>query len=766
MPRLSPRLGLFLLMLLMGMAIYWRYPNLLQHLPSKLVIEAWSDGYKTYMNTIYHIRHDSLYHHFSGMNYPYGEPIMQATELPGLAIFLRALQPVFPNISEYVFGIIHGEMLLSLFLSAMFLYLILVRWKLPVWYAIPAAIAIAFLAPQNLRMSSHYGLAQHFLIPLLLWLLVLFEERPRWWISLGVAGAIVLGSFLHFYFFAICTFLVGGYLVFSAWQNREQHPLPHYVFHFGLMLLIPLVFFLFFSILPDPVSDRSPKPYGFLIFKTNLEGFFLNPDHPFYKWSDGHWIDIRKTEMEGQVYLGFPAIAMLFLLFFRWLGFGFRRRFLYFLEPEEHFQRLAFGSTFLIALFSMGLPFIIPPLPEYLDYMGPLQQFRSIGRFAWPFFYVWNVLAFLAWYRMIEAWKKPLWQWLISLLLLVVLIQDVYFFTHRRNLELQQVTHLTRGPSFTELGIDFSKYQAVIPVPYYNVGSNNFVAGGTGFSMQRSLTIGIQTGIPTTGAMLARSSRSQAMRQWQLIKEPYRVPIIFEDYPNKKPLLLFWSKKMKPEQEVPYRHLLEGALLIYEDERSRLYEVPLQAFADRIQERTERVLAEITDSLYAHGSLLSTDSVENFVYRDFEEESSGRAYAGSGSSKGILHIPTIIWDGAIPHAQTDTSYWFHAWAYVGEDRLTSNVFLLEEVRPDGSVASRHHVHTWRQTATIDPDWVLVEYEFRLKDRHNSLRISYGREQMVERASYVDELLVRPASTDVYQKADNLVWKNGRFWPID
>ena len=749
----------------MLLGLFLRYSFVFQNLDEPKLIDSWSDGFKTYTNTIYHIEHDSTLLHFDGMNYPFGEPILQATELPGLAILLKALKPIFPNISAQVIPIIHLELMLAVFLCGLLIFQILRMWKLPVLYALLGALAITFLSPNNLRMGSHYGLAQHFVIPLIFLLLLRFSESRHWFNSLLLAGSILLSSFLHVYFFSITVLAVSAYIFFEFMRKRDLENFKSLTFHYAIMVGIPLITLVWLIMGNDPVSDRSPKPFGFFTYKTNLEGFFLNPDHPAYAWINDNLVGIRKTEMEGQVYLGVTTGLFLLILFFKWLFSLFRKPFLYFLDKTERSHRILFYTGLVLGLYSLGLPFIIPGLKPLLDYTGPLQQFRSIGRFGWVFYYSMSLIAFLGWYRWYSKQQsKGLKIGLVAIFLLLI-AQDIYHFTFRRLRNLQEVNNFTYGTKFNEFPqLTSGRYQAVIPVPYFNVGSNNYISQSDGFALQKTLLIGTQCGIPTTGAMLARSSLGQSLMQHQLMLPNCTPPAAFAFYTDDRPLLLFWSKKMKEEQGAKFSHLVEMADLVLEDKNFILYELKKADFLNRLEQNHASIVTEMDSlALFQHQTLLSTDSTKNFFYKDFEDLSADKAFEGKGSFKGKLETPHLILDESIS-LDSSTAFLFNVWTYALDDRLTANMFWVKELDEVGNTLKEHAIHTGGNTKTIHTSgWALVEKKITFSNKTKRLQVRFGREHIKHRITYVDQLLLRPLHTDVYLKTPDRIYKNNWFY---
>ena len=248
------RIEVWVFLAVMAFCVVSKHQAVVEGLGTNKMIDPWGDGLKTYTNAIYHIEHDSTYHWYQGMNYPYGEHIIPATELAGIAIAGKFLKQWFPNISDYIVSIMHAEMLLALLLCGLFLFLIFKDLGLPFAWSLVLAILLSFLSPLNARMHSHYGLAQPFIIPALFYFILQFHKDSRWIWSIAIALTIFISAFLHFYFFAIGVFFISGYFFFRvanewSWQHLKAI-LPHY----SLMVLLPLLFFLFWMILPDPVN--------------------------------------------------------------------------------------------------------------------------------------------------------------------------------------------------------------------------------------------------------------------------------------------------------------------------------------------------------------------------------------------------------------------------------------------------------------------------------------------------------------------------------
>ena len=756
--------GIFLLLFLLSGCIYLRFPEYFKT-PNSKVIEAWGDGYKTYMALIYHVKYDRNYSYLEAMNHPYGEHVVPGDAQPALSNTIRFISRNVVDISDYSIAILHFAMLGSLLLCGLFLYLIFRRLDVPAWYAMPVAIGLAFLSPQLERMLAHFGLAHPAMLPLTLYLLMRWEEDRRWQYSLLLSFVVLFYAGLHFYFYAILAFTIGGYLFFSLTQKRDWSNWWRYGLHFSLQLLLPLLFYIWWMDWNDPVTDRPGKPWGYLAHRAHWEGVFLSLKMPLYNWIDQHLLDIRKVNFESLAYVGTVGFVASLIFLVRWLRQLLQR-------PPWHFgaevqPRVWLNATFYTAvcilLFSFGLPFTIKGLEPLLDYTGPLQQFRSIGRFAWVFFYVINIIAFAGLYH----WAKrgTTRRWLLPALALLMLGYETWHYNRGIDLALDTIDELKPGRSFAEApGIDFNNYQATVPIPYYNIGSDNFWWGQEGFIGQKVESIAIQTGLPTTGAMLTRTSISQTINQLQLILEPYRHPRLLDDLPNDKPLLLAWDSIRVQNFPGRYEHLLEEVTLAYQRNELQLYEMPLSTFETRIERRKQTIRQTLdTAQLYPVQVFLSTDSSANFVYQSWDTLSSDRQYFGNGSYQGFMNNENIVYEGMLP-AQTGDWYLFSIWMFLNEDLYPRTRFEFIEYHPDGSVLQHARIEVRDIVRTFDNNgWGLLELGLKLNQPDSRLRFRFFNTEIPNKPLWLDELLIRPVQTNLYRADETLLWWNNRWW---
>ena len=732
-----------------------------------MVISQWGDGYKAYTVIQYHVANDSTYSHYEGMNYPYGEHVIPGACQPILSNTLKFISNNLFEIKDWqIIPIVNYSMLLSLLLCFFFLFSIFRKLELPVWYGIILSLAMGLLTPQALRMAGHYGLAHPEVLPLIIYLLMNYDERPDFKRSLWIMLVVFIYSGIHFYFFAILAFTVAFYFLFRFLSEWDWKKVPIYAAHFSVMLLVPFVFFSIW--MHDPtITDRTEQPWGFFSYRAFLEGIYTSPRLAMYQWIDKNWIDIRALNVEGNNYVGIVGGLAFLVMLVQWIGSAFKEPFVRLEHNRKKFLNHLAYATLSILIFSLGIPFIIPGLEGLLDYTGPVRQFRSIGRFAWLFYYVINTLAFLYLYHWVIA-KPTVMRKVVLGAALCLLIVDAGQFTASKSYKPKLIPAWEKGKEFSRsTSIDFEKYQATLPLPYYNIGSDMFWYGIHGIGAQHSLTIGVQENLPTTAAMLTRTSIGQTIKQLQLVSEPYRPPMILEDYPNTKPLLAIWDLHMSSKNVQLYEHLLQGATLLEEyNDQVRFYSLPLTSFSYRLARKRKAVELGLQDStLFQVQDFHSTDSLERFVYRSFDETSSEKNYLGKGGFQGVMNEENVLFDGPLPN-QAVEAYKIAFWMYVQADMHTRADLIVREYDPQTGATLQEwkggvHRHIW----TFDTNgWGMFEMDFNLKSKDSKLRVMIYDEELGSRPIWVDELLIRPANTNVFNETATYIWKNNRNYP--
>lgn len=745
--------------------LFLRFPDFFECSTAK-VIEPYADGLKAYTNIAYHAKHDSSYTYFEGMNYPYGEHVAAAVTQPLISSTVKFISAHIVDISRYTPVILNFSLLLGLLLGAFFLYLCFRQLEVSIWWAVLVSIGMAFLSPQLNRFVSHYGLAHIEVFPVLFYLLMRLEREQRIGLSLWIAVAVSVFSLIHFYYFAILAMTVSLYFFVGFLRKPSVQRLLRYALHFSLQIVLPLLFFYWWMYAGDTIDDRSEMPWGFFYFHSIWENVVTSDALPYFQWIDEAIISIQEGAEEGEAYLGLVAAAGFVVLLGRWIGAGFRKPFVQVGGSLQPFLNKMMLAGFILLLLSFGYPFTIPGLEWMLEYTGPFKQFRSVGRFNWPFYYMLNLVVFA------ELWhwaKGRSWRMGLAVAALLLLGYESFTYATHKDLRLDEIKWFKPGHRFTDIeGIAYDDFQAVVSAPHFNIGSDQFWYLNPGNTMPHTLILGVQAGLPTTSAALTRTSRSQTLKQIQLISEPYRVPAAFSDYPNDKPLLLLVSKRQFERERERYEHLLENVSLLYENEDYALYRMPLHSFQERIDSRVRSLEHRLrTDSLqlYELGEFLSQDSTYNFFYQSLDSLASEQVYQGSGAYQGDAGEKNVIFDQRIPRQYGEGWYTFSVWMYVDQDRIVRGTASIEEYEPQsGEVLKSQAYQLHQHFEVFDTNgWALLELPYIPASSHSRIRWSIQHEKLKGVPLFLDEILIRHQIAQLLRPGDDFLFKNNRWY---
>ena len=764
--------GLWLLVLLLAVVIGFKFQTIVLA-PNSFILGDGADGFRSYMAASYHLAHDSTYSHYTGMNYPYGDRNDFTDNLPVLTNSVKFISNHFVDLQPWFMGIWNYFLLISLLLAGVFLYLIFRQLKLPLWYAIPITIGMTLMSPQIPRMDGHYGLAHPFLIPMVIYLLLCFENKPTLFRSFLVGLGVLFCSWFHFYLFIIPLLILGFYYLIKLLATPSFPNIKSVITHGIIQVLIPFLIVYLGGTLFDSVTDRPDWPYGFFAYRGYWQNILFPGRGALGNLVQSYFPTSSQPGLENIGYIGLAGLLFFVSLFvFCWKIWAIKIPVKTMDTHDFKNVKLLLIAGVLIFLLSLGFPFIIPDLKSYLAHAGPYKQFRSVGRLSWGFFYLINIGAYYFGYHFFNnIKKKPLRLFLLTALVVIILIDGFSYFLKK---EWRYTPHPKNRTQFKAVdnpwlnNLDVTSFQAMIPLPAYMVGSENISYDAHFPIMHRSLWASLQTELPVMGYFMGRTSISQTYNYLELISKPFRIPAILKDLPNEKDLLIFGEKGNLNDVPERYDHLWKNLPQFYEDERLILYRLPLETIRDRVRKEQMTALQESGDStLIAHGDFWSTDTVLNFVYKSFNKNKTPNAYAGTGSFIDTGFPSTTIFEELLPDAKAGNRYSIRYWYRIREDLKALAIVDVDEINTQtGKSVARKGYRLSKSVEYMDGEWALIVHNYQLKNATNRLRVSLGHPKLADQKIEVDELLIIPEGTQVYRRNDMEIWKGIRkFEPI-
>ncbi|MEZ4886575.1 MAG: hypothetical protein R3E32_17720 [Chitinophagales bacterium] len=714
----------------------------------------YGDGIKNYYGPAYYVKYGGRWN-FNGMGYPFGSYLMYVDAMPSIAMPLHWINESIVNIEGYTIGIVNWCMIFSIIPCILFLFLILRHYRLPVWYAMITALLIAHLSPQFHRFLGHYALAILTVIPLS-WYILLRQENskhPYRWAVLQII-ALLFFAFIHAYYLLIDAVFILAYALVYFLQKyfRKQLQLSHFV-SLILSAIVPIVVFKVFQIVTDPTTDLHTSPFGFFFYHAEPRSILFSTDPPLGEF----WKLFYKNhppKFEGYVYIGFISVLAVLFTLIKGFKYVVKRQWAKMLRPVLPANlSTAIWASVIVLLYSMCIPFE-QGFAFLLDYLPQLRQFRSLGRFAWVFYYVFTVYTafyfFLIFRRMSIKGVKTIAATMLFLAFGIWAMEGYYLikskqkYTRETNVENHDFYGKTINYKdiLIEKGHQVSDFQAMMVFPYFNIGSEKLYvsergAGGLYFGCK----VSYQTGLPMNSIFVGRYSILQSLKMGQLMSNPLIEKQILKEYPNDKPLLLVThGKNFMPDEQ----RLLQKAKLIYQNDNETLYELPLSAFDNELS-NAKQIFETQKDSLFHFNTpqeYWSTDSVNNVVIQGFEDGNFSGALFGDKAiheTKGEL----MLFEGKLPNAKEGQQYIASVWVKSDDKYAAFPDFSYKQFNLDNAEVDQVYFDP-KERLDIYKDWVRADHVFTLQNADNPIRIVLIAEDIV-----ADELLIRPLSTNVY-----------------
>jgi hypothetical protein len=755
-----------MIVLAMAITINTKFSKVLKN-PSSVVFAGSGDGLKNSFTPLIHVKNSTSYNHFDGMNYPYGEHILFTDNQPLISNTLRFIQRNITEINDNTIGVMNMAMLISLFFSGCLLYGIFRRLGLPHWYSLPISVSVVWLSPQLFRFMGHYALSYMIILLLLLYFLMRFEDRSWKW-SLSIFALTFFAPMLHFYYFGISAIFISFFYFIKVWKDRKS--MIFYAKHWAIQLIIPFVFFnMIWLKIGNSVTDRPEYPSGFLHYVSVWEGTFLNPGNWIYDFIDKYVTKIREVpEIESVNYIGFAAFLFCLVRLVSWI---FSWKIKMFEEdfdfPEKNFLQTAFWASVLLYIFSIGVPFCFPNCESLLAYTGPLKQFRGLGRFSWMFFFVANIVAFYYIYHWGEKIKNVEFRRIFWLIIIVIAAREAYGNAKRISEPASFVQELQQTGEKTEDWLSFvdsSKYQAILPIPYYHLGSEYLGIETAGDAMPFSLFPSYYGNIPSMGVMMSRTSWKQTLSSIPLGMELYREPPVLRELPNQKPLLAIEDKDIHNKMGNPYGGILSKGKKIHENAAFALYELPLNAFQQAIIDKSELVKKEAQNkALFSKNNILTRDTIENYVYKNYDELPSKISYRGKGAMSFDRKETKIVFSGPIPSLKKGKRYNVQFWLNIENGEQSRTGFQIRELDKNGSEIYQWGHNSFHNVVTLDGNWVLIRVSFDSHLDDSTFEINLHNDVRNKGYMYIDELIILPEYELLYKIDGDETMRNGMWF---
>lgn len=710
--------------------------------PGKYLFETHGDHIKNYYVAAYFVKfNEGLW--FTGMNYPFGDLALFSDNQPLFSVPLAWVHRHIWPIAAYVTALQNVFLFIAIGIGGWCMQRILVRLYLPPWYSVLSAAIIVLMSPQHTQLDFQYALSYSFAL-VLPWLLLLkyFEEKGSWkWWSVYVLVSLALG-FIHVYYLAINgLFGLGVALVYAL--QEKQYKLTAKL---ALGALLPSALFFIFLAMADSVPDRPQHPEGFFVHRANLEGIFWPYAQYYLPALQKIFPTLIDSRQVSYAFIGVAGSVCVLYFLVKGARYLMRRKLVLVVRPVLPGPlRYSVWAAVGVLLFGMAIP--LKYGLEELVYQSPfLEQFRILYRFAWMFYYIYaTVFAYFVYalFRKVRRRRPGLALIVLGLFLTLWVIDAVFFLrTEWRHLQDFPVGYSFNGRDsnltsvFKKEGYPVETFQALIPLPYFNIGSEKIDVGYGYRSLYEGMRVSLHTGLPFATMMMARTSLSQALSQAQLLSSDLIEKTLLPYLPNQKPFLVMASKEKLGSLEEDLRR---KATFLFEIDSLFFYELPVSSLRQDGKEKA--VQAFLHDS----ATLIKKDGLYINKTRQVSWRQLGSSRAGGVFGQGEARVPEgplLLYEGAVPGV-ADSSWTASVWINAASDRQLPNLFC-QQADKHGKVLKKQKV-LGNASFEIYGTWIKIDVTFAPQPAGSDVKIWLEGQDI-----WASSFLLKPASADVYQ----------------
>ena len=572
-------------------------------------------------------------------------------------------------------------------------------------------------------------------LPMLIWLLLKFNSKKTYLFSVLIGLTTFLAAGMHMYFFALFGFLFLFYWIYVLSSGQMKLKEYKWMLHVFIQLIIPLILVQILSGFNDTVTDRTTHPWGLFAYRAHPASVFLPIQKPY--------AEILKTigmkqdyEWEAFAFIGLVALIG-FIAGIVQMVKRIRQKQIWWKVSDNQMMTAFFWASIASLLLSFSIPFNMG-LTFLLDYMGPIQQLRALARFSWLFFYVLNILVFIG---IFHLWKRGLFMKLLALSALVFLLYDGYLNVssyaprlNNRIPELDDSANLGPENAWVSL-INPNTYQAILPLPYFHVGSENVWLESKCDIMRQSVIVSLKSGLPSMGVALSRTSISQSYKNLELRSIPVGPYRVKNDLPNQKPLLVMVDncQDLNPSEKA----LVNNSLPVWQGPKFSFYSLPV-AMLDTIGLKGQKAFEDEMRQV-REGQI---DSTRVLFFDGFEGNPTADAFGGSGAFTGPMKEWNRLAELNLKNGLPGDSCEILFWAKGFETDLFARS-IIEFVQKDGEEVVNYKYDQFQKNyCSFKDGWMRICIPFVLKSANDFVMLTVRNPDMKDFTLVVDEVMIR------------------------
>ena len=736
--------------------IFYYYSELLLH-PNAHLTADWGDGIKAFYVFMDHIKNDASYHQLSNMTYPYGQTHIFTDGQTIIAIIFKYLSHISTFFLNNAIAIYNLLILFSFPFCALLLCAIIQRLRMPLLFTILGSVLLSLMSPQIFRMLGHPTLSYVCFFPLCWWLFIRFHEstdrKTAWSVLIAINSA--FWCLVHPYYIMIASFFYGSYFLVEIVQSKTKFKqFKKIIIPFTFQIALPLLVTRLYIAIVDLHQFRSASPWGFWDAYASWNTVFM-PNHEPFNATYKYFFPDTSQHWEGWAYIGLPAVFIALFSLLKIARYLFRKKYNLILKPVlPIILKQAVWASFLVLLFSMCLPFQLG-MRFLVDWLSFLKQFRSLGRFAWVFYYVFTVYGlYITWlcFRFLKIRKLSLLAYTLATTYFTIYAVEVAAFhkdvSQNAIKGINYFSYKYIPEEYYKLCSEIDKikhqYQCIIPLPFYLVGSENFGVEPPGISMQTSMIASYWCNMPMMAGSAARSPILESKKIMQFFSPSYFKKDIESELHSKKPFLILYTKEDLSDRQLFWLH---ESTKIYSGDKFELWSLPYEKVFHSKAYSENNNHASFKDSLaFINGYF--TNISKTLIYIDFDSSRSDITFKGSPVFQGVKKNYNVLLPKGNYPLLNDRDYILSFWYYNDGELRNQNYGVIEECNREGNDCKWDISFGPGESMIIDGNWSLIEKRFRLKNNDGQISVFLKGDDYSDQKIYIDDLLIRESNIDI------------------
>jgi hypothetical protein len=311
--------------------------------------------------------------------------------------------------------------------------------------------------------------------------------------------------------------------------------------------------------------------------------------------------------------------------------------------------------------------------------------------------------------------------------------------------------------------VDFSQFQAMMPLPYYHRGSENIRLDPDTLHFKYVQMTAVQAGIPDMGVNMTRIALENTIKSVQFAYEPAEVPMLLNDLPDERPIALMINPEQWEAVQRQYPHLINKAQKVYDHKHMKIMSVYPDSIRNYVQEKIRKARLQ-TDTLHTRrrGRWMTASPAAFFIYQSYDSlAGADKIMYGTGAYEGRLSDTTWLLKQSLPQG----AYTLSLWIYANQDMGMAHEISLFSYAPNGGIQTLgYHVRINKHLKTIVNNWAMFEVPFEVKTDGPVHVFLHKKNYNVP--FYLDEVLVKPRALNLYRREAGWIGINNIWYNLE